>query len=73
MKPISNAEVLALLVGYRHKLVERIWDSNAEFSEALHLTEAQETELDRRLDYYRKDPTTGSPWPEAKARILQRA
>jgi len=73
MKPISIAEVLALPVDERLKLVETIWESIAEIPEALHLTKAQEAELDRRLDSYRKDPTGGSPWPEVKARILKQA
>ena len=73
MKPISIAEVLALPVDERLKLVETIWESIAELPEALQLTQAQEAELDRRLDAYRKDPTAGSPWSEVKARILKRA
>ena len=73
MKPISMAEVLALPVAERLKLVETIWDSIAEIPDALELTQAQEAELDRRLDAYRKDPTVGSPWSEVKARILKRA
>jgi putative addiction module component (TIGR02574 family) len=73
MKPISMAEVLALPVAERLKLVETIWDSIAEIPDALELTQAQEAELDRRLDAYRKDPTVGSPWSEVKARILNRA
>jgi len=73
MKPISMAEVLALPVAERLKLVETIWDSIAEIPDALELTKAQEAELDRRLDAYRKDPTVGSLWPEVKARILKRA
>ena len=73
MKPISIAEVLALPLDERLKLVETIWESIAELPEALQLTQAQEAELDRRLDAYRNDPTAGSPWPEVKARILKRA
>lgn len=37
------------------------------------LTKAQEIELERRLDAYRKDPTAGLPWPEVKARHLRAA
>ncbi len=73
MKPISIAEVLALPVAERLRLVETIWDSIAEVPEALQLTKAQEAELDRRLDAYRKDANAGSPWPEVKARILKQA
>ena len=73
MKTISIAEVLALPVAERLRLVETIWDSIAEVPEALELTKAQEAELDRRLAAYRKDATAGSPWPEVKARILKQA
>jgi putative addiction module component (TIGR02574 family) len=73
VKAISIAEVLALPVADRLKLVEAIWDSIAEVPEALNLTPAQEAELDRRLESYRQDPTAGSPWPEVRARILKQA
>ena len=73
MKPINSAEVLALPVAERLRLVETIWDSIAEVPEALQLTKAQEAELDRRLDANRKDATAGSPWLEVKARILKQA
>jgi putative addiction module component (TIGR02574 family) len=73
MKPIRLAEVLALPVADRLKLVETIWDSIAEAPEALQLTPEQEAELDRRLEAYRQDPTAGSPWPEVRARIRKHA
>jgi putative addiction module component (TIGR02574 family) len=73
MKPISIAEVLALPVAERLRLVETIWDSIAEVPEALQLSKAQEAELDRRLEAYRKDSKAGSPWTEVKARILKQA
>ena len=73
MKAISIAEVLALSVADRLKLVVTIWDSIAEASETLQLTAAQEAELDRRLDAYRQNLTAGSPWPEVRARILKQA
>ena len=56
----------------RIRLVEEIWDSIAEIPEAVPLTEEQKAELDRRLDAYHKDPDTGSPWADVKARILAR-
>jgi len=73
MKAISIAEVLALPVADRFKLVDTIWDSIAEAPEALQLTPAQEADLDRRLDAYRQNSTAGSPWPEERARILKQA
>jgi putative addiction module component (TIGR02574 family) len=73
MKPISIAEVLALPIDERIKLVEAIWESIAEVPGALQLNEAQEAELNRRLEAYEKDPTAGSPWAEVRARILKQA
>jgi putative addiction module component (TIGR02574 family) len=73
MKAIRIADVLALPVAERLKLVETIWDSIAEAPEALQLTPAQEAELDRRLEAYHQNPTAGSPWPEVRARILKQA
>jgi putative addiction module component (TIGR02574 family) len=73
MKPINLTDVLALPIAERLKLVEAIWDSIAEIPEAIAVTPAQQAELDRRLDEYLRDPTSGSPWPEVKARILNRA
>jgi len=67
---VNLAEVLKLPVEERIKLVESIWDSIAEFPEALELTDAQKKELDRRLDRYAADPSAGIPWPELKADLL---
>lgn len=66
---MSISDVLALSVAERILLVEEIWDNIARFPKALKPTEAQRQELDARLDAYRKDPTTGSSWEAAKARI----
>ena len=70
MKPIRLSDVLELPVEERLALVGDIWDSIAQVPNAVELTEAQRAELDRRLDAYRRDPKTGSPWIEVKARIL---
>ena len=67
---VSLSEVLKLPLEERLRLVESIWDSIAEFPEALELTEAQKQELDRRLESYEADPNAGVPWPELKARLL---
>ena len=56
-------------VAERIIVVEQIWDSIASEQKALPLTPAQEAELDRRLDSYRRSPTVGASWEEVKARI----
>ena len=45
---VNLSEVLQLPVEERLKLVEALWDSIAEFPEALELSAAQKQELDRR-------------------------
>ncbi len=67
---VSLSEVLSLPLEERLRLVESIWDSIAQFPEALELTEAQRLELDRRLESYEADPSAGVPWAELKARLL---
>jgi putative addiction module component (TIGR02574 family) len=69
MKNISVADVVALPVAERLRLVEAIWDSIAEVPEQLELSPAQAQELDRRLAEFEKDPTQGSPWEEVRARL----
>ncbi len=67
---VKMSEILKLPVEERLRLVESIWDSIAEFPEALELTDAQKKELDRRLDDYKRDPEAGIPWSELRARLL---
>ncbi len=73
MTDIKIADVLKLPMSERIRLVESIWDSIAEFPEAIELSDAQRAELDRRMEVYRKNPHAGSPWPEGRARILARS
>jgi putative addiction module component (TIGR02574 family) len=67
---VNLSEVLKLPLTERLKLVEAIWESIAEFPEALELTDAQREELDRRLEDYENDPDAGVPWSEVRARLL---
>lgn len=69
MKSSSIAEYVTLSVPERIQLVEDIWDSIAEMPEELPLTEAQQAELDRRLNAYRLNPEEGSPWECIKEKI----
>jgi len=69
MNAILN-DALKLNVSERMQLVQDIWDSIAAFPEALELTEAQRTELDRRLQAYYSNPQEGVSWEELKARLI---
>jgi len=63
------AEILALPVEDRMRLVEAIWDSISAVPEALPLTEWQKQELDRRLAEMESDPEAGASLEEVFARI----
>jgi putative addiction module component (TIGR02574 family) len=69
MSSITKADILKLSVSERILLVEDIWDSIAEAPEEISLSEAQEHELDARLDAYRRNPTAGSPWAMVRDHI----
>ena len=61
-----------LTVEERLALVEDLWDSIAEESAVTSLTEAQRTELDRRLAEYAANPNDVIPWEDIKASITSR-
>jgi len=63
------AEILALPVPDRVRLVEAIWDSISAVPEALPLTDWQRQELDRRLAELESDPDAGASLEEVFARI----
>lgn len=63
------AEILALPVAERVRLVEAIWDSICAVPEALPLTEWQKEELDRRLAEFEANPDEGSTLEEVFARL----
>ena len=52
--------------------MEDLWDSIAEESAATSLTDAQRTELDRRLAEYAANPNDVVPWEEIKTSITAR-
>ncbi len=56
----------------RLTLVQEIWDSIAAMPEQIPLSEAQRSELERRLAAHAADPTNVIPWEEVKARALAR-
>jgi putative addiction module component (TIGR02574 family) len=69
MKHELVAEILALPVAERVRLVEAIWDSISAVPEALPLTDWQRQELDRRLAEFEANPDEGSTLEEVFARI----
>ena len=69
MKRELVAEILALPVAERMRLVEAIWDSISSVPDALPLTQWQMEELDRRLAEFEADPDSGATLEEVFARI----
>ena len=63
-------EIRSLPVAERIYLLEQIWDSIVEDEQAFDLTDAQRSELDRRMAAHEASPQRGSPWEEVKKRLL---
>jgi len=61
-----------LSVEERLALVEELWDSIAEDSAAVPLTDAQRAELDHRLADHEARPEDVVSWDEVKASITER-
>jgi putative addiction module component (TIGR02574 family) len=65
------ADILELSVAERLRIVEDIWESIAEDSRHLEISEELKAELDRRMDAYEKNPHEGVPWEELRDRLLK--
>ncbi|MCD4728350.1 MAG: addiction module protein [Pirellulales bacterium] len=63
------SDLAQLSVAERILVVEQIWDSIAAEQSSLPVTPAQQKELDRRLESYRRSPREGASLEEVKARI----
>ncbi len=63
-------QVRVLDIDEQIELVEAIWDGLVSRDAAPSLTEAQKTELDRRLADYIATPNDVVPWSEVKAAAL---
>jgi putative addiction module component (TIGR02574 family) len=65
-------DITSLTPEERLSLLEELWDSLAAAPDAVPLTEAQRTELDRRLDDLDREGPVGIPWEEVLSRIRSR-
>ena len=63
-------DIRALPVPERVALVEQIWDSIVEDEASFKLTDAQKSELDRRLAERDSSTSDGSSWADVKRRIV---
>lgn len=58
-----------LTVEERLALVEELWDSISDSGTSLPLTDAQRSELDRRLAEHESNPDDVVPWEDVKTSI----
>jgi putative addiction module component (TIGR02574 family) len=64
---LDTAELRALPVAERLKLIEDLWDSID--ADALPLPDWHRAEIDRRLDALDKGTSVGAPWEDVRRRI----
>jgi len=67
---LQQASVLG--IDEQIELVEAIWDGIVSHGKAPSLTEAQTTELDRRLENHLANPDDVVSWSEVKAEAISR-
>ena len=69
--PTATAEYMKLSVSERIQLVEDIWDSiAAEAPDTVELSQAQKTELHRRVAAHRAAPSTAIPWEQVRTKLF---
>ena len=69
LHPLLKFDIAELSIAERIQLAEDLWDSILEQQEELPLSQAQQQELERRLENYKKNPTNGSSWEDVKKRL----
>jgi putative addiction module component (TIGR02574 family) len=67
--PLLKVEIFQLSIAERIQLAEDLWDSILDRQDEIRLDQAQQQELDRRLEQHRQDPTAGSTWETVKQRL----
>ena len=70
---MAAIDIASLSPEERLQLLEALWESLSATPEAIHLTNAQREELDRRLDELDREGPSGIPWEEVLRRIRGRA
>jgi putative addiction module component (TIGR02574 family) len=63
-------EVRTLSPADKLVLVSELWDDLASKPQDIAISAEQISEVDKRLEEYRKNPNLGATWEEVKARIL---
>lgn len=65
-------EVESWPIDDRIRLVQDVWDRLVDQGHEPELTEEMKAELDRRIEEMDRNPDSGVPWEEVKARVLGR-
>ena len=65
-------DFLARSVAERLQLVEDLWDSIANDTEAVPVAEADLREAEHRLAEHRRDPASAIPWDQVRGEIYKR-
>jgi len=69
LHPLLKFDISELSIAERIQLAEDLWDSILQQQEELPLSQAQQQELERRLENHEKNPTNGSSWEDVKKRL----
>jgi putative addiction module component (TIGR02574 family) len=69
---VKDLGIDRMSVDDRLDLMNRIWDSLAAESDRSYLTDAQRSELERRLADHEATPDDVVPWDQVKAEALER-
>ena len=67
----SETEIRALSPEERIRLIELLWESFIDDPASLPVSEAQRTELRRRVAEHDADPGAARPWSEVRAELEQ--
>ena len=68
-KPLSPADIAALPVAERLRLIEVLWDSLDIEADDATMPDWHKAEIDRRLDALDTGKSVGAPWSEVRRRI----
>jgi putative addiction module component (TIGR02574 family) len=66
---MSGVDIASLSSEEQLQLLEELWEHLSAQPEALHLSDAQREELDRRLDKLDREGPVGIPWKEVLRRV----
>ncbi|MGZ5053032.1 MAG: addiction module protein [Methylobacter sp.] len=72
MNKITAADTLDLSIPERIQLVEDIWDTIIAKASSIELSDEEKKIIDDRLENYRQNPESCSPWEDVYQRIVSK-